>query len=56
MKYPVFMTKLVCTDALLDGHNKKDITVECNKLKDTEIPVLEFKDKNGRVIDCIILR
>ena len=56
MKYSIFMTKLVCTDALLDGYKKEDITVECNKLPDTMIPVLEFKDKNGHVIDSIILR
>lgn len=56
MKYPIFMTKLVCTDALLDDYKKEDITVECNKLKDTNIPVLEFKDKQNHVIDSIILR
>ena len=56
MKYPIFMTKLVCTDALMDSYNKEDITVECNKLQGTEIPVLEFKDKQGHVIDSIILR
>ena len=56
MKYSIFMTKLVCTDALMDSYNKEDITVECNKLQGTEIPVLEFKDKQGHVIDSIILR
>lgn len=38
MKYPIFMTKLVCTDTLLDEYKKEDITVECNKLKGTNIP------------------
>ena len=56
MKYSIFMTKLVCIDALMDSYNKEDITVECNKLKGTEIPVLEFKDKGGNIIDAIILR
>ena len=54
MNYKTFLTKLTCTDAVLDTVENKDaVEVSCNKIEG--VPVLFFKE-NDTVIDCIVLR
>lgn len=54
MKYKNFMGKICIADAILDEHDKDEIKVSCNKVED--VPVLFFKDNEGKVLECIVLR
>ena len=54
MKYKNFMGKLCIADAILDEYNKDKINVSCNNVED--VPVLFFKDNEGKVVECIVLR
>lgn len=54
MKYKNFMGRICIADAILDEYDKDEIKVSCNKVED--VPVLFFKDNEGKVLECIVLR